>query len=132
MTTKSVPYPKEGQTITFLEPFPRKQYDWGAKVCYYILVDVRHNGTLYHGQIRIKAKSQIRTMDLMIANDKKLTQSVVKCMPDKSFMVLSLSPQTDFFDQIPVNITTEISSPELKNHMDKLLSTWKLELCYFE
>lgn len=98
----SVPYPKEGQTITFLEPFPRKDFDWGYKVCYYIRVNILYesgrvkNDTL----IRIKKKQQISILDWLLKQDKKLTQAVVKCMPGKTFMPISRSYQTDFFDEL--------------------------------
>lgn len=98
----SVPYPKEGQTITFLEPFPRKEHDWVQSVVYYIRVNVSsESGKMTKDTlIRIKKKQQIKILDWLLKEDKKLTMAVVKCMPGRTFMVMQHSPQSDFFDKV--------------------------------
>ncbi len=99
--TTSVPYPQEGQKITFLDPFPRTEYNWDHKRCLYIRVSISCRKVLYKDMmIRIKKVQQLEVLDWLLLVDKKLTQSVVKCMPDKTFMLISRNPQTDFFDKV--------------------------------
>ncbi len=98
----AVPYPKEGQKITFLEPFPRKEHDWVQSVVYYIRANISYESgkTINNILIRIKKKQQIKILEWLLKEDNKLTCATVKCMPDKTFMIIQRSTQKDFFDKV--------------------------------
>lgn len=122
MTT--VPYPKEGQKITFLEPFPRKEHDWVQSVVYYIRANISYESgkTIHDTLIRIKKKQQIKILDWLLKEDKKLTFATVKCMPGKTFMVLEHSPQEDFFDKVSYSKSELDTQESRRNQINKMFA----------
>ena len=86
-----VPYPPKNCRIVFREPFPRTEYSPQKK--YYIKAHI--NG-MPEQEIRIDSIGQLRFIDELIAQDRKLLNAVVICKEGK-FSLLHHSPQLDFF-----------------------------------
>jgi len=84
-------YPKKEDVITFLEPFPRYMDDK-------YIIDVALNDKRH--VIRTKCKQHKEIIDELIKTDKKLTGATVKCTDHGEFVVISHSPQEDFFNMV--------------------------------
>ncbi len=89
---QGIPYPpvNTDTIIIFREPFPEIRYE--PRKRFYIRA-IMGNGP--EQEIRIAARQQLRTIEQLLKEDRKILNAKVLCRKGK-FEVLERSPQTDF------------------------------------
>ena len=106
--TEGIPYPQRNSIITFREPFYRQEV-FEDKIKYYIRACINSDP---EQEIRVAARQQREVMDLLIKQDLKLTNAVVRNSDNGLFSILDHSPQIDFFSLVKEEKCTQFVSKD--------------------